>query len=110
MHVVRGLRQALVLIGGCLLVAAVAAGLWVLATDGGFGRAFGVAVIVLAFVVGTAGGTSLSLAAGAEERAFLGLGPERSSADGGTGLAPLGVALFVGLPLFLLGLVLVDTG
>lgn len=111
MHVVRALGQALVLVGACLLVGAVVAGLWVLATDGGFRSAYGVVLVVLAFVVGTAGGTTLSRAAADQERAFFGLGPERDVAGGGgAGLAPLGVALFVGVPLFLLGLTLVDTG
>ncbi len=99
------------LVAGCLLVGAAAAGLWVLTVGGGFVRAFGVVLVVLALVVGTAGGTTLSRAAADEERAFLGLGPERDTAGGGgPGLAPLGVALFVGLPLFLLGLLLVDVG
>jgi hypothetical protein len=109
-HVLRGLRQALVLVAGCLLAGSLAAGAWVLAAEGSFAPALGVALLVLAFLVGTAGGTTLSRAAADGERAFLGLGPERDRDGSGAGLTPLGTALFVGVPLFLLGLVLLDLG
>jgi hypothetical protein len=109
-HVVRALRQAGLLVAACLGVAAAVAGLWTL-TGGSFRHASGVALLVLAFVVGTAGGTTLSRATADAERAFLGWGPERDDAYGGAGgLTGLGIALFVGLPLFVLGLVLVDLG
>jgi hypothetical protein len=109
-HVVRALRQAVVLVALCLLVGAAAAGVWAL-TGGGFLHAFAVALLVLAFVIGTAGGTTLSRATADSERAFLGWGPERDDEYGGSGgLTGLGMALFVGLPLFVLGLALLDLG
>ena len=109
MHVLRALRQALLLVLGCLATGAAVAAAWELA-GGGFLHAFGVALTVLAFLVGTAGGATLSRAAADSERAFAGLGPERDEPGGTGGLTGLGVALFVGLPLFAAGLVLLDLG
>ena len=108
-HVVRALRQALVLVTACSGVGAGAAGVWAL-TGGGFVHAFGVVLLVLAFLVGTAGGATLSRAAADGERAFLGMGPEQDGSTGVGELTGLGMALFVGLPLFLLGLALLELG
>ena len=110
MHVVRGLLQALLTVVGCLAVAAVVALLWTLATDGSFMTAFAVTLLSLAIVVGTAGGAALSRIGDNDERAFLGLGPERGDSTVSGTLTPLGVSLFVGVPLFVSGLVLLDLG
>jgi hypothetical protein len=102
-HVVRALRQALVLIAASSAGAAAAACVWVLAAGGSFSRSLGIALLVVAFLVGTAGGSTLSRAAADSERAFLGLRPERDEFDGAAGLTGLGIFLFVGVPLFVLG-------
>ncbi len=52
-------------------------------------------------------GSSLTARLGTNEvRAFLGKGPERDQADLVSGLGPVGVFLFVAVPLAVVGLVL----
>ena len=109
MHVVRGLLQALIYLLACLAVALVAALLW-LWIGGSFVTAFAAALLALSILVGTAGSAAFSRFTDHEERAFLGWGPERDESTAEGALTPLGVTLFVGVPMFVAGLVLLDLG
>ena len=88
------------------VAALVVAGLWFALQGGGFRSKVGIASMVIAGLIGLTGGTALSRAADNDERAFLGMGPERDEPYTGEGLAGLGVFLFVSLPLFIAGGVL----
>ncbi len=63
-------------------------------------------MMVIAGLISLTGGTAFSRAADNDERAFLGMGPDREEPDSGAGLTVLGVFLFVSLPLFIAGGVL----
>jgi hypothetical protein len=107
--VVRGLRQALVMLILSTVVALVIAGLWTALQGGGFRPKVGIALMVIAGLISLTGGTVLSRAATNDERAFiLGTGPDREEPDTGEGLTGLGIFLFVSLPLFIAGGVLFD--
>ncbi len=108
--VVRGLRQALVMLFVSAVVALVVAALWFALQGGGFRPKVAIALMVIAGLLALTGGTALSRAASNEERAFLGLGPDREEPDSGEGLTGLGVFLFVSLPLFVVGGVLFGSG
>ena len=110
MHVVRGLLQALLTLLGCLAVAMAIALAWALGTGGSLLRALSMVLLALAVLVGTAGSAAFSRFTDHEERAFLGWGPERDESTAGGALTPLGVTLFVGVPMFVAGLVLLDLG
>ncbi|MGY1695427.1 MULTISPECIES: hypothetical protein [unclassified Geodermatophilus] len=108
MVVLRGLGQALVLVLAGVVLGLAAAGVWVAVGGGGFGSRLGISLLVLAGLSTVTGGTLLSRADTAAERAFLGLGPERDTEQppGPSALGPVGVFLFVALPLAALGLFL----
>ncbi len=97
-----------------LLISAVAAplvaGLWWALQGDGFRSKIGIASMVIAGLISPTGGTAFSRAADHEERAFLGMGPDRDEPDTGEGLTGLGVFLFVSLPLFLASGVLYGLG
>jgi hypothetical protein len=107
--IVRGLWQALIMLLCSAVAALVVVGLW-LALQGGFRSKVGIASIVIAGLISLTGGTALSRAADCEERALLGMGPDRDEPDTGEGLTGLGVFLFVSLPLFIAGGVLYGSG
>ena len=109
-NIVRGLRQALVTLIFSALAALVVAGLWWALQGGGFRSKVGIASMVIAGLISLTGGTAFSRAADYEERAFLGMGPDRDEPDTGGGLTGLGIFLFVSLPLFLAGGVLYGSG
>ncbi|MBM7804943.1 hypothetical protein JOD57_000780 [Geodermatophilus bullaregiensis] len=106
MHVVRGLRQALVLLAGGAVVAVAAAGVWTAVADGGFRSKLGLSLVAVGGLLALLGGSVVSRAGTSDVRAFLGLGPEADQPDLVPALGPLGVFLFVALPLAVVGLVL----
>jgi hypothetical protein len=108
--VVRGLRQAPVMLIFSVLAALVVAGLWWALQGGGFRSKAGIASVVIAGLISVTGGTAFSRAADYEVRAFLGMGADRDEPDTGEGLTGLGIFLFVSLPLFITGGVLYGSG
>jgi hypothetical protein len=109
-HVVRGLRQALVMLGIAVAVALAAAGVWAAASDDGFRVPFAFALMAIGGLLCLTGGTVVARAESNEVFAFLGRGPDREVTGEGEALAPLGVFLFVSLPLLAAGLVLFGSG
>ena len=111
MHdVVRGLRQAVVMLTLSVVVAVVAAAAWTAIDGDGFRAKCAIVLMVTAALVSFTGGNALSRASTDEARAFLGWGPEREDPDTGPGLTGFGVFLFVALPLFLAGGLLYGVG
>src|SRR3954453_14891015 len=109
MDALRGLRQAAVIDAGAACVALAAATLWLVVWDGEFRPAFGLTLMLIAALVALTGSNLLSRAGGAGERAMMGLAPENEEPSSG-GLAPVGVFLFVSVPLFVVGGLLYGTG
>ena len=93
---------------GCVALAV--AVLWLVVWQGSLRTAFGITLMVLGALLALTGSNLLSRAGSADERAFLGLGPESEDPYSGAGLAPLGVFLFVSLPLFVVGGLLYGAG
>ena len=93
----------------CLVVGAAFAGLWWLASDE-YLRRYGLVLMVLATLIAISGGTELSREMTTDARAFLGAGPDRDLPGSGQHLTPVGVFLFVSMPLFVAGGLLVDAG
>ena len=108
--VVRGLRQALVMVLVSGAVALAVATLWLVVWDGDFRPAFGLSLMVIAALLALTGSNMLSRAGSAGERAMMGLPPESEDPYSGEGLAPVGVFLFVTVPLFVIGGLLYGTG
>ncbi|MGY1795254.1 hypothetical protein ACI796_14855 [Geodermatophilus sp. SYSU D00525] len=106
MHVVRGLVQALVLLVAGTAVACTVAGVWAAVADGDLRSRLGVALLVVAGLVALVGGSLLARAGTSDVRAFLGLAPETGQAEPGGSLGPVGVFLFVCVPLAVAGLFL----
>jgi hypothetical protein len=109
-YALRGLRQALVMLLVCGVVALAAGTLWVVVSDGAFRPAVGITLMVVAALMALTGSNVLSRAADAEGRAMMGLAPGNEDPDSGSALGPLGVFLFVAVPLFLVGGLLYGTG
>lgn len=95
---------------GAVAVALAGAGVWSAVDDDGFRVPFAVALMVLGGLLGLGGGTVISRADGNDARAFLGMGPDREETGIGESLAPVGVFLFVSLPLFVAGLAIFGSG
>ena len=74
---------------------------------GAFRSTFAITLMVIAGLISLSGGTVLSRAATSDARAFLGMGPDREDPDSGEGLTGVGVFMFVSLPLFVAGGVLI---
>ena len=108
--VVRGLRQALVMLVCLAAAGLVAAGLWSAVQGGGFRSRAGIALMVLAALLSLTGGTALSRATAIENHAFSGTGPDLEEPASGEGLTALGAFLFVSLPLFIVGGLLFGRG
>lgn len=106
-HVRRGLLQALALLVLGASVAALVAVPWWLAS-GDFLRRYGFVLLVLGGLVAISGGTELGREVTTDARAFLGAGPDREAPGSGQHLTPFGVFLFVSVPLFVVGGLLVD--
>jgi hypothetical protein len=109
-HVIRGLRQALLLICGCLLVALAAAGIWWAVQDGGFRVKLGVVLLVIATVMALTGSNALNRTGTAEMRVLMGSGPDHEDPPTNGALTGVGIFLFVSLPLFVAGGLLYGTG
>ena len=110
MHIVRGLRQALLLICLCLLAALAVAGLWWAVQDGGFRAKLGIVLLVLAGLMALTGNNALNRSGTAEMRVLLGSGPDHEDPPTGGALTGVGIFLFVSLPLFLAGGLLYGSG
>ena len=102
MHVRRGLEQALRLLLLSAAVGAVVATLWWL-VSGDYLRRYGLVLMGIGALVAVTGGTALSREVTTDARAFLGAGPDREEPGTGEHLGPLGVFLFVCVPLVVLG-------
>jgi hypothetical protein len=109
-HVVRGLRQALLLLCVCLLVASAAAGIWWAVQDGAFRVKLGIVLLVVAGLMALTGNNALNRSGTAEIRALMGSGPDHEDPSTGGALTGVGIFLFVSLPLFVLGGVLYGSG
>jgi hypothetical protein len=110
-HVVRGLRQAALLLLLAAVVALIGAGAWTVVRDEGFRVPFAVALMLIGALIGVTSGTELSREGTNDARAFLGLGgPHREELPTGEGLTGVGIFLFVAVPLLVAGLVLYGTG
>ncbi len=110
MHVLRGLRQALVMLAVAVAVALIGAGVWTAVSGDGFRVPFAFSLMVLGGLLCLTGGTVVTRAESNDALAFLGRGPDREVTGEGEALAPVGVFLFVSLPLLAAGLLLYGTG
>ena len=110
MYALRGLRQALLMVLGSGAVALAVATLWLLVWGGDFRSAFAITLMVLGALLALTGSNVLSRAGGADERAWMGLAPESEDPYSGAGLGPVGVFLFVSVPLFVSGGLLYGSG
>lgn len=87
-------------------LACAAAGVWVAVADGGSRSRLGISMIVVGGLIGLLSGTLAARAETSDARAFLGTGPEREQPELSGALGPVGVFLFVAVPLAGVGLVL----
>jgi hypothetical protein len=110
MHVARGLRQALLLIGGCVLAALAAAGIWWVVQDGGFRVKLAIALLIAAAAMALTGNNVLNRSGTAEMRVLMGSGPDHEDPPTIGALTGVGIFLFVSLPLFLAGGLLYGSG
>lgn len=110
MHVIRGLRQALVMAIAAAVVALAAGGLWSTVQGSGFRVPFAVALMTIGGVLSLGGSSVFTRAETSDVRAFLGQGPDREEPGTGENLTGVGVFLFVALPLFVAGLLLYGSG
>ncbi|MEV4659474.1 hypothetical protein [Micromonospora sp. NPDC049301] len=107
MTVVRGLREALLLFVIAAVLVAVAAAVWVAVAGGDYTARLGIALMVVGALLGVTGDLTLSQIGMLGPRATFGLAPEREEAGGGRVLTGVGIFLFVGLPLILVGVLLI---
>ena len=77
MYVVRGLRQALIMIVGAVLLALVVAGIWTVWQGGDFRRTLSLTLLVLAGLLAVTGSNVLARGETNDINAFLGRGPDR---------------------------------
>jgi hypothetical protein len=110
MHVIRGLRQALVMLVIAVGLALAGAGVWSAVNDDGFRVPFAFALMILGGLLCLTGGTVAVRGDSNDALAFLGRGPDREVTGQGESLTPVGVFLFVSLPLLAAGLTLYGTG
>lgn len=108
MTALRGLREAGFLLVLALGAAAVASTVWVLVGSGDFLNRFGICLIVAGVAVAISGDVVLGRAATSDTMAWFGKGPERAGPDDGGGrvLTGIGIFLFVGVPLVVIGVAL----
>ncbi|RLP96567.1 hypothetical protein [Micromonospora sp. CV4] len=107
MTVVRGLREALMLFLIATVLVAAAAAVWVAVDGGDYISRLGIALMVVGALFGVTGDLTLSRIGMLGPRATFGLAPEREEAGGGRVLTGVGIFLFVGLPLMLIGILLI---
>ena len=91
---------------GGAAVAVAAGGVWTALADGRYWSRVGLSLVLVAGLLALVGGSLVARLETSETRAFLGMGPERDQADPGGSLGPVGVFLFVCVPLAVVGLVL----
>ena len=102
-YALRGLRQAVTWIAGAAAVAFAVAVLAMVVWDADLRAIFGITLMVIAALLAVTGGNAFSRAAGADGRALAGLAPENDAPWSGDALAPVGVFLFICVPLFVIG-------
>jgi hypothetical protein len=105
-YVVRGLLHAAVMVVVGAVLACAAAGVWVAAAGGDFLPRLGLSMVAVGGLLGLLGGTAAGRGETSDIRAFLGMGPEREQPELSGALGPVGVFLFVCVPLAAVGLVL----
>jgi hypothetical protein len=105
-HITRGLRQALAILAGAVLVGLAAAAVWAGVAGGPFVDRLGISLLILAGLLTLVGGSLIARLNTSEARAFLGKAPEGDQADLASGLGPVGVFLFIAVPLAVAGLIL----
>ncbi|MFG1866517.1 hypothetical protein [Micromonospora arborensis] len=108
MTVVRGLREALLLLVIAVAVVTSAAGVWVWVAGGEYTVRLGMGLMVVGALLGVTGDLTLSRIGMMGARATFGSAPEREAASGGRVLTGVGIFLFVGLPLIVLGVLLIS--
>ncbi|MFD2765045.1 hypothetical protein [Micromonospora eburnea] len=108
MTVLKGLREALVLFVIALVLVAIVAGIWVAVSGGEFVTRLGFALIVVGALLGVTGDLTLSRVGMLGARSAFGLAPEQETGGGGRILTGVGVFLFVGLPLVVVGVLLIS--
>ncbi len=105
--VVRGLREAFLLFVIAGVLVAVAAAIWVAIAGGAYTNRLGIGLVVVGGLIGVTGDLTLSRVGMLGPRATFGAAPERETADGGRVLTGVGIFLFVGLPLVVVGVLLI---
>jgi hypothetical protein len=105
--VLRGLREAFLLLVVVGAVVALAAMIWVAVAGGDYTARLGIGLVVVGGLLGVTGDLTLSRIAMLGPRATFGAGPERETAGGGRVLTGVGIFLFVGLPLIVVGVLLI---
>jgi hypothetical protein len=94
----------MVLVGAVAALAA--AGVWTAVAGGAYVQRAGLSLLLVAALLALVGGTLVARAGTSDTRAFLGMAPEGDQTDPSGSLGPMGVVLFVCLPLAAVGLVL----
>ncbi|MET7950571.1 hypothetical protein [Micromonospora sp. NPDC005324] len=107
MTVVRGLREAFLILVITGAVVAVAAAIWVATAGGAYTNRLGIGLVVVGGLIGVTGDLTLSRMGMLGPRATFGAAPEREAADGGRVLTGVGIFLFVGLPMIVVGVLLI---
>ncbi len=107
MTVLRGLREAAVLILIAAVATGVGVGIWVAVDGGDFVHRVGVVLVLVALLLAVTGDLTLSRIGMLDARTAFGLPPEREDAGGGRVLTGVGIFLFVSIPLLVVGLLLV---
>ncbi|MEW2431886.1 hypothetical protein AB0877_28075 [Micromonospora sp. NPDC047644] len=108
MTVLRGLREAVLLFAAIGALVAVAAMIWVAVAGGDYTARLGIGLVVVGGLIGMTGDLTLSRISMLGARATFGAEPERETAGGGRVLTGVGIFLFVGLPLVVVGVLLLS--
>jgi hypothetical protein len=108
--VIRGLRQALIMLTFSIIAALVGAGLWYALQGDRFQFKVAIALMVVAGLLGLTGDTSFSRAGNIDVQAFIGMSLDDKRPDAPESLTGVGIFLFVSLPLFIMGGLLLGSG
>jgi hypothetical protein len=108
MTVLRGLREAALLFVVIGAVVALATMIWVAVDGGDYVARLGIGLVVAGGLIGMTGDLTLSRISMLGARATFGAAPERETAGGGRVLTGVGIFLFVGLPLMVVGVLLLS--
>ncbi len=98
------------MVGVSLVVALAVAVLVAVAWEGDLRTTFGMTLLVLAGLISLTGSSILSRGADADVQAMTGRAPDKEDSYSGAALAPVGVFLFVAVPLFVIGGLLYGSG